>query len=316
MLPPGKTNSREIPPTAESSPSCAASVVIAWVNPLELLRPTLDALHDQNGREPDEIIVVTRHGIEAQRQLQAEYPDVTLLAAPPGTSVPRLRSIGLERARGWAVAVTEDHCIPDRDWVATLERRLSSDLEVVGGPVENACTRRLRDWAAFLTEYAFAVAPVSTKATSQLPGNNVAYRRAHVSGLRATLDRGRWESFYHAELGARGVPMGLDAAMRVDHRRPFDFWYFVRQRYHFCRSFAAMRCQSFSAFDRVKYGLGSMLLPPLLLARGLRTLLLKGRFVGRYVGCLPLIGIYVGIGAIAEMTGYLLGGGHSLERVE
>ncbi len=302
---------------SESALPTPVSVVIAWVNSFELLQPGLDALQNQSGRAPAEVIVVTRRGEDDQSRLRRAYPSVIVLPAPPGTSIPALRSLGIKHARGAAaVAVTEDHCVPCGDWISRIEQGIASGCAVIGGPVENAWTRRQRDWAAFLTEYAGAIRGGVAETVSQLPGNNVAYHRDLTAGLCATLDRGQWESFFHRQLAAGGVRFAFDPEMVVHHRRPFGFGYFVSQRYHFSRSFAAMRNQSLTVAGRLVYAMGSALLPPLLVVRGFQTLRGKQRFVGRYVACLPLIGIYVTVGAIGEMVGYALGGGNSLERVE
>lgn len=296
----------------------SVSVVIAWVNPLKLLVPGLEALQRQRGSRPGEVIVVTRHDEGMRELLQDRYPTVTVLSAPASTPITALRSIGIRHARGDVIAVTEDHCIPCEDWIALIERGIGSDgFDVVGGPVENGATTRMRDWAAFLTEYAGAIrSTTGESAEAKLPGNNIAYKRTLIDGLCTALDRGLWESFYHEQLANSGVRMHFDPRMLVRHERPFNFWYFVRQRYHFCRSFAGMRCQYFTTVNRIKYGIGSSVLPPLLLLRGLLTLSRKGRLVGRYIACLPLIGVYVTVGAFGEMVGYFLGGRDSLVRVE
>ncbi|CAG0945480.1 hypothetical protein ANRL1_02372 [Anaerolineae bacterium] len=298
---------------AESTPTI--SVVIAWVNPLDLLTPGLQALT----RQPvQEIIVATRHNAKEQARLRALFPQITVLPAAPNTPITALRSLAIKHARSDVVAVTEDHCVPDENWIATIAHAQSrTDCDVVGGPVENALTTRWRDWAAFLTEYAGAIrSATGNESNHALPGNNVAYKRALLDGLCATLERGLWESFYHPQLIARGAHFKYDPRMIVYHRRPFDFTYFVFQRFQFSRSFAAMRLQSLTAFGRIKYGVGAVLLPPLLFLRGLMTLRRKQRFVGRYLACAPLIGAYVTVGALGEMLGYFLGGGDSLEKIE
>jgi glycosyltransferase involved in cell wall biosynthesis len=325
MPSPSSTQTKE-PPTplgpVDRSQPCVISVVIAWVNPLELLKYGLDSLRQETNRPPDEVIVVTRHSEIDQARLRRLYPEVILLSAPRHTPITALRSLGLKHARGNVVVVTEDHCVPSADWLGAVERRMGEGYDIVGGPIENACTSRLRDWAAFLTEYAFAVLPdasaqeAKTNPASRIACNNVAYRRAFISGLCRTLESGQWESFYRSQLDEREVKMTYEPKMMLYHRRPFDFWYFVTQRYHFCRSFAAMRCQMISATQKLKYGVGSALLPPLLLLRGLRTIAGKRRLIGRYLTCLPLIATYFTAGAVGEMTGYFLGGGTSLERVE
>jgi Glycosyl transferase family 2 len=318
----GSTEAKNPTGSAEGSQHCVISVVIAWVNPLELLKYGLDALLHGINRPADEVIVVTRHNDVDQARLRDLYPEVILLSAPEHTPITSLRSLGLKRARGNVVVVTEDHCTPSTDWLAAIERRMLEGYDIVGGPIENACTGRIRDWAAFLTEYAFAVLPNTsptegeTKSVHLIACNNVAYRRKFISGLCQTLESGRWESFYRSQLNESEAKMIYEPKMMLYHRRPFDFWYFVTQRYHFCRSFAAMRCQMISASQKLKYGVGSTLLPPLLLFRGIRTITRKRRLVGRYLTCLPLIATYFTAGALGEMTGYFLGGGTSLERVE
>ena len=296
----------------------SVSVVIAWVNPLELLTPGLDVLIASGSVKADEIVVVTRRDLGDQQQLRHEYPGVTLLAAPAGTSIPVLRSIGIRHVSGNVIAVTEDHCVPNANWIATIKRWMrDSNCLVVGGPVENAATRRLRDWAAFLTEYAGAIRPaVGAPGEGPLPGNNVAYKRTVIDGLAETLDRGQWESFYHDELARQGIRLLFDPELLVFHQRPFDVGYFIGQRFMFSRSYAAMRNQFLTRPGRVKYGLGSLILPPLLLARGLATLIRKRRLVGRYLVCLPLITLYVSVGAVGEIIGYLFGGANSLEQIE
>lgn len=301
---------------------CTISVVIAWVNLFELLQPTLDSLLGVSKRKPDEIIVVTRHDESEKKRLQILYPNITLIGAPSNTTITKLRSIGIRHSSGDVIVVTEDHCIATPDWLKAAEKKFEQGYDIVGGPVENDCTKRLRDWAAFLTEYAFAILPARSSTqngeekTEPIPGNNVAYKREFLKGLCETLDEDLWESFYHKRLEENGAKIIHEPVMLLHHRHPFDFFYFVKQRYHFCRSFAAMRCKTFNRVNQFKYGFGSLLLPPFLWLRGLLTLVKKRRFVGLYFLCSPLISIYLCAGAFGEMIGYFFGGGNSLEYVE
>lgn len=292
------------------------SVVIAWVNDVKWLTPCLDALMNQTGAAPHEIIVATRLGETKRRRLSQQFPNVLVTDGGPHATIPALRAMGLERATGDVVAVTEDHCVADPGWTAAISRSIGRGCQVVGGPVENAYAERWCDQAAFLTEYAGAIGPGTDGPVDGLPGNNVAYQREWVEGLRKTLAGGRWESFYHDALRRSGVELVFDSAMMMRHRRPFDFGYFCGQRFHFCRSFAQMRNQGMSIAKRLFYGAASVLLPPLLWWRGLSTLRRKGRYLGRYLLLSPLIGIYLVAGAMGEMAGYWFGGGRSLQRVE
>jgi hypothetical protein len=271
-------------------------------------------------RKPDEIIVVSRHDSAELDKLKAGFPNVVLIEAESGTTIPKLRSLGLRRAASSVVVITEDHCVPSKDWLRVVERQIGRGYDMVAGPVENAWDDRIRDSAAFLTEYAFAIRPANeigeVSEDGPFAGNNAAYRRDLIDGLCRTLDEGRWESFYHDEMRAEGKKLLYDPAMLLYHSRPFDFMYFVSQRFHFCRSFAEMRRESLGTAGRIKYGIGCAVLPPLLWLRGLQLLRKKQRFIGRYFLCSPLIALYLCSGALGEMNGYLFGGGNSLARVE
>ncbi len=52
------------------------------------------------------------------------------------------------------------------------------------------------------------------------------------------------------------------------------------------------------------------------MVRVTRTALAKGRHLGRFFAALPLIALFLTVGAYGEMVGYLFGPGTSLERVE
>ena len=292
------------------------SVVIGWVNDYRWLAPGLEALADQTGPQPDEIIVATRHDLSQCDRFRARHPGVTLLAGSPQDSIPTLRAMALERATGDVVAVTEDHCVPDRRWTEALLRRIDAGARVVGGPIENDCDTRRRDQAAFLCEYGWAIGPGDAGPVDALPGNNVAYTRDLVGGLRETLASERWESFYHDALRRGGVKLDYEPAMVMRHRRSFDAGYFCGQRFHFGRSFAHMRNQGWGLFRRLLYGGGCVLLPAILWWRGLSALRRKRRYVARYLALTPLIVVYLCAGALGEWTGYVFGGGNSLERVQ
>ena len=293
-----------------------SSVVIAWVNPLELLEPGLRALIQKSTVKPDEIIVATRVDAAEQARFRAAFPRARLLSAAPHATIPQLRALGIRASVGAAVFVTEDHCIPAPDWIERGVRVIEGGAGIAGGPVENACTSRLRDWAAFLTDYSGVIRPAAGDVINAIPGNNMACRRDAAEEIAATLEADLWESFVFAELRRGGVRMEFDRDMLVYHRRPFGIRYFIGQRYYFCRSFAAMRCRKLGRSGRLKYAAGTLALPLLLPARAFGNLLLRGRLIGRFLLCSPLIFAYFAAGAMGELAGYLRGAGTSLQHVE
>ncbi len=299
-----------------SDEQASVSVVIAWVNDYGLLEPVLNALTREQTSPPHEVIVATRLQGPMVERLRAQYPSVQIIEGGPRDTIPALRAAAIEQSSGLYVAVTEDHCVPCKDWITSIQRSMSGEVVAVGGPVEQGTFQRLRDWAAFLTEYAFAIGPCDAGPIGGLPGNNVAYRRELCDGLVETLKDQRWESFHHSQVIEGEKVFWLDPNMIVGHNRPFDFFYFLMQRYYFCRSYAGMRWSNPSMKQRMIYGLGSAILPPMLWLRSLRVLLKKRRYVGRYLCLSPLIALYFVAGALGEMAGYFFGSQQSLERVE
>jgi hypothetical protein len=309
----GSTKVRGVLAT-ESARTLSFSVIIAWVNPIELILPVIEGFLGQTAGAPDEILVATRHPQALRECLQAQFPEVRILAAPATATIPALRSMAIKAASCEAVMVTEDHCVPAKNWMEVADRVLSEGNDIVGGPVENACTSRMRDWAAFLTEYAVFLRAEGIE--NPLPGNNIAYRRKWATDICAALDRGLWESFCYDDLKKKGAKVAFEKDLMVYHRRPFNFGYFAHQRVVFCRSYAAMRLPAFGPIHRIVYGFGSLVLPPMLMWRTWGQLSLRRRFRGKFLACLPLIAVYFAAGAVGEMFGYFFGGGESLSEVE
>ena len=219
------------------------------------------------------------------------------------------------RARGRLVAILEDHARVEPGWAAVADRGPQGALgggrragrERQGGPV---------NWAVYFCEYAPYMAPVAEGETADLPGNNIAYKRPHLLRHARVLDEGKWESWINDRLRADGVPIASTNAMVVRHIKPFRLGYFLAQRFHFARSYAGMRRADQSWPKRLVYGFGSLALPALLSARVARTVLGKRRHLGRFLLVSPLVVLFLTVGAVGEMVGYLFGPGGSLDRVE
>ena len=291
------------------------SVVIASVNGWEVLGPTLRALDAQPGRDRIEIVVVDAVGGATRDQVEAHRPGVVLIDAGGRLPIPRLRHLGVRRARGPIIAIVEDHGEVDPHWAEALLKAHEGPWGAVGGVVENGC-QGLVNWAVFFCEYTPYMGPVAEGPADDLPGNNIAYKRPHLLRHAHLLDEGKWESWINDRLRVDGVPLASTNAAVIRHIKPFRLGYFLAQRFHFARSYAGMRRGDQSWPKRLVYGAGSLALPALLLSRVTRSALRKRRNLAIFAACLPLIALFLTMGAIGEMVGYLLGAGTSLEKVE
>jgi hypothetical protein len=288
------------------------SVVVASVNGLPYLEACLEAL--ERHAPGCEVIVADWTNGDTRALVQRRWPAVVLLSFDEPTTVPELRAAGIFAASGSAVAVIEDHCNVTPHWAESVIAAHEAGHRVVGGPVRNVMTRRIRDWAAFLCEYSSYTEPSPAGPVLDLPGMNVSYDREALAAIRDLLEAGHWESWLHPRLLERGFELYCSPAAVIEHAKDFGFLEFCSQRYHYARSFAGTRNHQLGA-KRVLYALGTPLLIPLTLWRIGSNVAGKRPLVGPYVRSLPLITVYSIVWAAGELVGYVLGGGRSLLRV-
>ena len=93
----------------------------------------------------------------------------------PGALVPRLWTLGIERASAPAVALTIAPMLAAPDWLATAQRSLERH-DVVAGAIDPGPHMRVTDWAEYLCRYAKDMRPFEPHPCTDLPGDNTAYR--------------------------------------------------------------------------------------------------------------------------------------------
>jgi len=294
------------------------SIVIASVNGMPFIGECLDALTRQEGNIRYQVLVVDRCGEKTRDEIREKFPqpEIELIAIEGEPSIPKLRAIGMAHAQGQMVAILEDHCNVPPTWFQTIARLHAAGHQVMGGPVENGAVDRIVDWAVFFCEYARFMPPVASGVVSEIPGNCAVYDREALERIGPELREEVWESFIHARLKEEGVSFFCDPAMTVSHKKEFGFGYFMSQRYHYSRSFAAMRMATAPFMRRLTYACATPLLPFLLFARMAATIWRKQRRLREFVLATPIIGVFLLSWAWGEAIGALFGAGDSLARVE
>jgi len=293
------------------------SVIIASVNGLKCIAETLEALERQPERPDAEVIVVDRCGGDTAEAVHRHFPDVRLIPVPSNTGIPAMRAAGVRASTGDIITITEDHCIAPPDWFAQILRaHETSGHAAIGGTVENGAVDSLVDWSVFFCEYTHCMGPIPAGVVDGIPGNNASYQRWALNKCRDVLEAGVWENFLHDALRARGVPLFSVPSIVLYHKKSFGVLEFLGQRYHYGRSFAAMRTARAPWRTRLFYTLASPALPALLLPRMVGRALSKKRFLKEFTLSLPLLALYTVSWAAGEFCGYLLGPGRSLEKVE
>ncbi len=301
---------------ARSSVPPRLSLVIASRGDVNSLIACVRSFADQADADALEIVVAHAGADDDAARVRAACPSTRLLHFTEAKSIPELRAAGIKAARAAVVAMTEDHCLAGEDWVSRVLRAHEQPHAAIGGPVENAATDRIVDWAVYFCEYGRYMPPVASGPTDDLPGPNVSYKRAAIDAFRDLLDEGTWEPFWHWRLLDRGATLANDPAVVVYHRKHFTFGGFMRERYHYARSFAASRVAGAGLVRRAAFVLASPLLPPLLVWRLLRQVLGKGRRRRELLLALPLVAAFTLSWAIGELVGYAAGAGDSARKIE
>ena len=120
----------------------------------------------------------------------------------------------------------------------------------------------------------------------------------------------------HSTLLAKGIKLLSAPDMVVYHRGPFDFGYYLRQRYLFSRAFAGVRAQSQSTLRRLAYVVGAPLVPVMLLGRITLRVLKKRRKRVQFFMTLPLMVPALVVMVAGEWVGCVMGPGDALSKVE
>jgi hypothetical protein len=293
------------------------SVIVVSFNQPSVLRQCLTAFNSQSERSKIEVIVVrdwaTRVDGE-QLRLKAEFENFDWIDAPPNSTVPAMRKLALSKCRGQLVGFTEDDCVVSHDWCAKVVEAHRSANVAIGGSVEPGDYGRNLDWAVFFCEYARFMRPFAG-IVNALPGNNITYKTASLKKLlESDSSGGVYEVFVNGELQKSGESLKADPSFSVQNINSWKLSNLVDVPFHHGRGFAAMRLTSRPLLERLPFLGIAMVLPAVQVMRIGRQILTKGRHLGKFVQCLPHVGLFCVSWSVGEFVGYLLGPGGSLKQ--
>ena len=292
------------------------SIIIASVNGFPFIHECLASLEDQRGNFEAEIIVVDSTDEKTREQIVRKFPTVKLIELEGRPGIPEMRAIGMQAGSGDYLVITEDHCIVPRNWLEEINRAHMAGYAVVGGGVENGSCSRLVDWAVFLCEYSNFMPPVEAGEVEFLAGNNVSYSRSVISQVDEQVRTDFWEYFLQAELKRQGVKFLSVPAVEIIHKKEFGFFYFLAQRFHYSRSFAAMRRKRSTVSRQLIY-LAYMPVSVFHLTwRIITNVRRKGKHQRELLLSFPFLAMFMCSYAFGELVGQLFGSGNSLAKVE
>lgn len=301
---------------AEQTPPKISVVIASKVGP-----PFIDECLESIKEEVQELnaeVIVSCSGTEAYAsRISNAFSWVKVIHQTGSISVPLLRKRGVEESTGALVAIIEEHCLASPQWLRrALAAHQSGEYGAVGGPIADHDYKRSRDWVVYFCEYSGWLPPAHEGETEQLNGANIMYQRSLLADHAQLLGDGYWEVTLHPAAIAQGTKFLSVPDMVVFHRGPFNFGYYLQQRYWFSRAFAGARAQSLSGAHRLAYLATAPVVPLLLLGRMAMRVWRKRCRVKRFVATLPLIVPALAVFVAGEWVGYLLGPGEALSKVE
>ena len=253
--------------------------------------------------------------------------NVEWIEAAPGSGVPRLRRLGLDRARGDVVILTEDSCVFGAGWADGFQAAFNNPATLAAtGPIAPAMGDGLIDWAVFFCEYAPFVRPSSPP--TRLAGNNFTVRRTIAAALDPNVieESEIFACLHRFESQARLVPSGewdrsdasaskvatnikspvlLSPASTAYHTRRYTLAEAIRDRLRFGRDYGRRRAGSMPKLHRL---MGFVIGPLVWLvqaARLLATVIRSRSHLGPFARSLPVTLGLLTAWSVGEWLGWM-----------
>lgn len=294
---------------------CPLSVIAASTKSAQEVEAFLGRTLPQAKATGAEVIILDSTEDRHLDQIRTRHPGGTILSFPRGSTLPTLWGAGIARAQGGIIAVTETSCIPHQNWLVSILSAHGGPYPVIGGAVEMDGGRSLVEWAAYFCEYGQFMLPAVEGVVSEVPGNNVSFKREMLKQGREFVENGFWKTYWCQQLQAEGIQLYSVPTIIVHYGKSYRIGPFLIRRFHHGRCFAGMRIARMSPARRVGYVLGSLLLPALFLKRIIGAIIPKKRLVSKLAVCLPIVILAVLSWSLGELCGYLLGPGTSCSHV-
>lgn len=285
----------------------------------ELISQTVSALREQAVWPQLELVVVhpRASAVELEPELLAGVGSVQYVQAEPFLPLSRPRAAGVRAARAPIVYIGETHSfLGPGSLDVLLERIEAEDYAAVLPAFACANPRRAASWANLLVTYRDLLEPERSRALVEIPTYNACVRRelliAYGEQLPAMLQYGNGLG---PDLIRRGHRLWLEADAQLFHQNVATLHATVVDRFLGARAWGATRSREWPAARRLLYALGSPLIPPLTLARVLRSpqwARLRTRLPRGTPAWLAFACCWIALG---EGLGYLLGPGAASEQI-
>jgi hypothetical protein len=281
------------------------TVVVVILQGRSSLFRCLSALSRQIGEKSLEIIVPYDERFRGVFDLQKDFPNVQFLLANGVRTYAELRALGVQKARGEIIALTEDHCTPNLDWCAQILRAHTMSHAAIGGAVDKMAPDSVLNWAMYFADYVRYMNPVREGPSNALTDCNVTYKRSALESIGNVWRDEFHEPEVHHALQSRGESLWLSSHIVVRQQRSLRLREAMSDRYAFGRLFGCGRVSATALWQRLIYAGGAMLLPSVLVARVAGNVFRRRQWVVQFFLALPAVMLLSVVWAWGEFIGYL-----------
>jgi hypothetical protein len=215
---------------------------------------------------------------------------------------------GIKQSNGQIIALLEDTCQPNANWVKNLVKSHDQWLGAVGGPVEFA-EGTLDSWAVYFMDFGMYQPPQTSGQTTHLTDINVSYKREMLAKIRGAWQERYNEVVVHGALQEQGYVLWMDPGLLVrQSRQSQGFRTLVRERYFWGRNFGRIRVKGMTGIKRLLLVFLGFLIP---LVRFIKMITrLTGKNAEQFVLALPYLVVLTLSWSLGEWAGILTGSRH------
>jgi hypothetical protein len=287
------------------------SVIVTCTQPWPEVRACLDQLVPQAC--PDDVEVIVADGSKGGSPPTTDAAVVWIRS--PGLGPHELRFVGLSKARGEVVAITEDHCDVAPDWCEQVLAAHSRhpDAVAIAGPITNGAAEYWMDRASFYLVHAQNLPEHADRPRDWFPpaGSNASFKRDRI--LPLVQQSGDLELVAVPQLWSQGLLL-LDQNVVVAHSQSMRATEHVRNHFHAARSHAGLVAERGTPACRRALARDALSFPRRLLGATLRVGDKVPQYRSEMRRALPGMTVL----ALAATAGYLAGitgPGKSLSRM-
>ncbi len=288
----------------------AISVVVVTRDHYQTLRPIVAALRRQTVARAVELVVVAPDRIAGAIPEEESAPFAAVQVVPVGQIHNRglAAAAGVRAARAPIVALSENHCFPEREWAERTLNAHQSSWAAVGPSVENANPGSSVSLALHAAGYGAFDPRAPAETREELPLHNTSYRRGLLLEFGDDLE---WlledERRLQKAILDRGGELYFDPGTTKWHINEATWNLLAGLGYAGGRRYAGTRSTGWPVLKRWTYAIAFPLLSLPIAVHIRRQLPMDGSAASREPWVSLVVWLYALVHAFGEAVSYVLG---------